>query len=594
MSRTFYLGLALAAALAAPASPARASTPTLILTRDFQQGVDGYEGTTQLRLRANGLVENGADIAQYYLDGSPFANQADDTVDVIRFDSVFGTGPGQIPVGATILDAQLVYTTGDAADAMTGGPYQLGRLTSEVPSYATYNDYPLDPPERRSTRSLTAEPWLAAVAAVQVSEVLPIDITEIVQAWSDGAPNHGITVFANDTTDGWQICSISHADLAKRPRLSVTFTTQPVQHRTFAPSATSLLLATGTTQDAGTEATVTLSTAATGPVGLLFRFDTVFGEATDKIGARDQILRAKLVLQTAGAPDYGAAADSASPFTVHQILAPWGSVDFGTNGLTVAEGDIAEATDELVGLGEWTRATAEVTSAVSNWKAGQPNHGIHLKPGGGNGWQLFLSSATNTAWQPTLHVWSFLSSGAPSASIKTDATQGEAPLTVRFDASASIDPEGQPLRFEWNFGDQQTATEPTPTHTFTNAGVYPVALTVTDAEGKTAEAVINIRVIGNPVPKLTTTLLRGPEPHRLTVSAAGSLDPDGGSIQYRWSFGDGTESSAESVNHTYTRGGTFPLVLTVTDDEGLSVAVTNMVPVTTSMPTPTDPTSLAS
>lgn len=59
---------------------------------------------------------------------------------------------------------------------------------------------------------------------------------------------------------------------------------------------------------------------------------------------------------------------------MHQVLAEWGpSAEFGTNGLTVAEGDIAEANDELVGMGEWTRATAEVTSLVSRWQAGQPN-----------------------------------------------------------------------------------------------------------------------------------------------------------------------------------------------------------------------------
>lgn len=144
--------------------PARAQTLG-IRTVTFQQGVDGYESTTQFRMRANGLTENGRDLVQYYMDGSPFANEADDTVDVVRFGDIFGTGSHQIPPGATILDAQLGYSTGDAADAISGGPYQTGRLLSEVPEGALYTDYPLDPQARRSVRSLTADVGFLRISA---------------------------------------------------------------------------------------------------------------------------------------------------------------------------------------------------------------------------------------------------------------------------------------------------------------------------------------------------------------------------------------------------------------------------------------------
>ncbi len=43
--------------------------------------------------------------------------------------------------------------------------------------------------------------------------------------------------------------------------------------------------------------------------------------------------------------------------------------------------------------------------------------------------------------------------GAPVARLSADRTSGGAPLTVRFDAGASVDAQGDPLSFSWDFGD---------------------------------------------------------------------------------------------------------------------------------------------
>lgn len=56
-------------------------------------------------------------------------------------------------------------------------------------------------------------------------------------------------------------------------------------------------------------------------------------------------------------------------------------------------------------------------------------------------------------------------------------TLGE-PIT--FDGSGSYDPEGDPLTYSWDFGDETTGTGVNPTHIYTAGGAYTVTLVVND------------------------------------------------------------------------------------------------------------------
>lgn len=76
----------------------------------------------------------------------------------------------------------------------------------------------------------------------------------------------------------------------------------------------------------------------------------------------------------------------------------------------------------------------------------------------------------------------------PSGAFTMSQTTGTAPVTVNFDASASVDPEGQPLNFSWNFGDGTPSVNGSATvsHTFASGlvGQLPITLTVTDNVGQ--------------------------------------------------------------------------------------------------------------
>ncbi|MEV0895177.1 PQQ-dependent sugar dehydrogenase [Actinoplanes sp. NPDC049802] len=60
----------------------------------------------------------------------------------------------------------------------------------------------------------------------------------------------------------------------------------------------------------------------------------------------------------------------------------------------------------------------------------------------------------------------------------------------------------------------------------------------------------------------------GQAPLTVQFSSAGSTDPDGGALTYRWDFGDGGSSTAAGPSHTFTGDGVFDVRLTVTDPQG--------------------------
>ncbi|PYK07208.1 MAG: hypothetical protein DME66_01960, partial [Verrucomicrobia bacterium] len=94
---------------------------------------------------------------------------------------------------------------------------------------------------------------------------------------------------------------------------------------------------------------------------------------------------------------------------------------------------------------------------------------------------------------------------APTAVLTATPTSGTAPLAVKFDGSASYDPDTAPppdiiASYTFNFGDRSpvvTQSTPAISHTFSASGIYPAQLTVTDSRGlqstNTAQVVITVR-----------------------------------------------------------------------------------------------------
>ncbi|HEY2016854.1 MAG TPA: glycoside hydrolase family 44 protein [Bryobacteraceae bacterium] len=88
----------------------------------------------------------------------------------------------------------------------------------------------------------------------------------------------------------------------------------------------------------------------------------------------------------------------------------------------------------------------------------------------------------------------------PVAAVAATPSSGIAPLAVNLDASASHDPDGTIVKYDWTFGDGGTSSGTTATvsHTYAAVGTYTAKVTVTDNSGGTNSATATISATADP------------------------------------------------------------------------------------------------
>lgn len=113
-----------------------------------------------------------------------------------------------------------------------------------------------------------------------------------------------------------------------------------------------------------------------------------------------------------------------------------------------------------------------------------------------NTWDTSLHSATIRHCSEGIYGINFVrtveyigSIGVPPvASFTEDLHTAPVDTPINFDASASNDPDGIIVSYEWDFGDGGTATGPIAAHAYAAPGTYTVTLTVTDNDDLTNTA----------------------------------------------------------------------------------------------------------
>jgi len=138
---------------------------------------------------------------------------------------------------------------------------------------------------------------------------------------------------------------------------------------------------------------------------------------------------------------------------------------------------------------------------------------------------------------------------------------------------SSIDEDGKITQWMWNFGDNTTSKEKSPTHSYIMAGTYIVSLQVEDDyDTKSNITFMNIQIYyrtPRAVFRTDPTLLNNIDTKTNINFIDSSIPGDGNITEYLWDFGDGTTSNLKNATHTYTKTGIYTVVFTITDEYGL-------------------------
>lgn len=168
--------------------------------------------------------------------------------------------------------------------------------------------------------------------------------------------------------------------------------------------------------------------------------------------------------------------------------------------------------------------------------------------------------------------------GSVQAVLEADVTQGEAPLTVNFDASGSTAGEVEIFNYSWDFDnngtiDGDSPDDPTASFTYQLPGSYLAVVYVTDKQGNVGSAGVQIAVGLAPNAKLETDTDLREVPLTIRFSAEGSLDFDGEIDGYEWDMDNDGEFELDTGSLgwrevQFDAAGSYTLGVRVTDDSG--------------------------
>lgn len=400
--------------------------PDPVRFSSFQEGVDigygTYTGTQDTFLWQTNPTTSYGDSTIDLLVDYPTGTEASQVL--LRFDNIFGNGPGQVPLGSRILSATLAV---DSNNQGAGG--KLHRMVGAWSESSTWSNtgsgIQANGTEARTTYESQA--GVSALSPIVVAGTTPVgfNVTADVKAWAAGETNRGWAILPwTGGTDGWAFAPSEAANPLLRPRLRIEWlpaTADPnIKTLTFQQGlngysgAVDTYLSEGAPTTAYGTAPVLYMDVTTpddpppAPPTLdgfmaLLRFDQLFGLGSNQIRPDAQIEAAYLYLMTPGftnAPGGGTEID--------RMLMMWTATDtWNTFG-----GDAVQANNiEALGTPDWNTGSViygeiriDVTPSLKLWQTGATNRGWAFLPNSTDQWQYFSSDSEAINERPRLVV----------------------------------------------------------------------------------------------------------------------------------------------------------------------------------------------
>jgi PKD repeat protein len=151
----------------------------------------------------------------------------------------------------------------------------------------------------------------------------------------------------------------------------------------------------------------------------------------------------------------------------------------------------------------------------------------------------------------------------PSAFFVPDRAFGTAPFRVQFTDRS----RGEPVQWNWDFGDGGYSHEKDPVHIFNEKGRYNVHLTVYNSGGSDSfDRDVSVKGASPPRAMFTSNISMGHAPLTVAFTDRSTGNPN----SWRWDFGDGTTSYEKNPLHTFKESGRLKVQLTVKNFGGES------------------------
>ena len=430
MKRQLGVGATCGSALAAiifatGAPPAHADTAVT-----FQNGVDSYSGEFERRINSvegSTVGAGGSSGSNLSIDGyKPTTTSAysPDQPVLMRFDNIFGSGAGQIPAGAFIIDATLQLSSHSNASADSPGPIGIAGLLQSFSSTTVYNAFDASGGAAETATGGNRGPWFAnnkslrpiagfgkvgqaTVTTFESATTYTARMTPLVRAWqSGGVTNNGFALQTGftGTTDAWTIRTSAYATVASRPKLSVTYTTDPIVSTTFRQGEGGY---TGTTsafvQHDPTAGDVTTdgafhgeefldhgaNPATTADSAMTIKFDQLFARDGGSIPDYATIRKAYVVITSADEA-FNTNTRSPGPWEIDQLKNSWTTSTsyptFGANGPGSDPADIQR--DVQSGMITDSQVLFDVTSSITDFQNGVTNNGWAIRGITTDGWGI--------------------------------------------------------------------------------------------------------------------------------------------------------------------------------------------------------------